>query len=79
MMSDFNFQQLKPKDGVKAICSCCAGEVVIRKEDTVKIGKYTIIKWSEGEIWISARDGQGCQFKEKEIEKEIERFYLSKV
>lgn len=75
MMSDFNFPQLKSDKPIKAICSSCSGEVVIRKEDSIKIGKYLLIRQSDDTLWISCPSGEGGQFDPKKLEKVIDKFY----
>lgn len=46
-----------------------------RETPRVQIGKYSICKQSEGQIWIEHVSGEGGAFPEEMLEKHLQKFY----
>ena len=45
-------------------------------KDFIMIGEFQIRRYDDNSFWISTKDGAGGQFREDELEKIIEKFYI---
>lgn len=47
----------------------------MKAEGQVKIGKFLIIKFENGDVWIENDLGEGMQLREKEFAEWLEEFW----